>query len=362
MKHLLVFLTVFCCYRLLAADDAVVVPEIWKNPTPFLEEIVKQIPSIDPTVEGDTDLSRRLQTMAYAINQDIMAAESQDWAHPSPARKAIIEKWGKALEPYTRELVDLALGDDYLKTYSARQSRSLLDFAAPSEKFASEVRKHMTANSPHVLEDAASLLFEHRLLSEADKNALRQLMPSAKNDEDKIRYALTLYSYGIPDWENFLLEYAKATIETRPPSNDPEVISKFYRFALVIPRGLGTKAQPLVPALEALVEYMKVNCPGYLPHAESARDAAKGLSAETPRDAKNGSGFLIQSLAADVKQVEGNLNPSEQSPPTLKKAPETKPSLTTPSEDPASSTPWSIIVVLIVAAIGLLWLLLKKRK
>lgn len=34
----------------------------------------------------------------------------------------------------------------------------------------------------------------------------------------------------------------------------------------------------------------------------------------------------------------------------------------TPSEEPASSTPWSIIVVLIVAATGLLWLLLKKRK
>lgn len=33
----------------------------------------------------------------------------------------------------------------------------------------------------------------------------------------------------------------------------------------------------------------------------------------------------------------------------------------TPREEPASSTPWSIIVVLIVAAIGLLWLLLKRR-
>ncbi len=44
---------------------------------------------------------------------------------------------------------------------------------------------------------------------------------------------------------------------------------------------------------------------------------------------------------------------------TPKKSPETK--STTPSEDPTSSTPWSIIVVLIVAAIGLLWLVLKRR-
>lgn len=36
-------------------------------------------------------------------------------------------------------------------------------------------------------------------------------------------------------------------------------------------------------------------------------------------------------------------------------------SVSATSEEPASSTPWSIIVVLIVAATGLLWLLLKKR-
>jgi hypothetical protein len=44
------------------------------------------------------------------------------------------------------------------------------------------------------------------------------------------------------------------------------------------------------------------------------------------------------------------------------KAPETKPTLATPSEAPTSSTPWSVVAVIIVAAIGLLWLLLKNRK
>ncbi|MBB5353912.1 hypothetical protein HNR46_004177 [Haloferula luteola] len=43
------------------------------------------------------------------------------------------------------------------------------------------------------------------------------------------------------------------------------------------------------------------------------------------------------------------------------KAPEPKPASPT-SEAPASSTPWSIIVVLIVAALGLFWMSLKKRK
>lgn len=48
-------------------------------------------------------------------------------------------------------------------------------------------------------------------------------------------------------------------------------------------------------------------------------------------------------------------------PPLLPKAPEAMPT-PTPSEEPTSSTPWSIIVVLIVAATGVLWLLLKNRK
>ncbi len=46
----------------------------------------------------------------------------------------------------------------------------------------------------------------------------------------------------------------------------------------------------------------------------------------------------------------------------LKKASETKPAPNSPNREPTSSTPWSILVVLIVVAIGLLWLLFKKRK
>lgn len=59
--------------------------------------------------------------------------------------------------------------------------------------------------------------------------------------------------------------------------------------------------------------------------------------------------------------------PAPKPPPLVrpiapKKEPEAKLTPTTPNQEPASSTPWSIIVVLIVAATGLLWLVLKKRK
>lgn len=51
-----------------------------------------------------------------------------------------------------------------------------------------------------------------------------------------------------------------------------------------------------------------------------------------------------------------------ESPQPVKQAAEAKLTRPAPSEEPASSTPWSIVAVLIVAACGLLWLLLKGRK
>ncbi|MEI6655573.1 MAG: hypothetical protein WCP45_12460 [Verrucomicrobiota bacterium] len=54
--------------------------------------------------------------------------------------------------------------------------------------------------------------------------------------------------------------------------------------------------------------------------------------------------------------------PALVQPSAPKRVIEAKPSSVTPSEKPTSSTPWAGVAVLIVAAIGLLWLLLKKRK
>jgi hypothetical protein len=56
-----------------------------------------------------------------------------------------------------------------------------------------------------------------------------------------------------------------------------------------------------------------------------------------------------------------NVSVSENRP-APKKAPEAKPTVPTPNEEPASSTPWNMIVALVMVAIGLLWLLLRKAK
>jgi len=65
---------------------------------------------------------------------------------------------------------------------------------------------------------------------------------------------------------------------------------------------------------------------------------------------------------ANAKQASSKQNP----PPHVqqsasKKAPETTPSASTPIEAPASSTAWAIVAVVVVATLGLLWFLLKRR-
>lgn len=66
-----------------------------------------------------------------------------------------------------------------------------------------------------------------------------------------------------------------------------------------------------------------------------------------------------QSKAKETSSTPKSLADTLQAPT---KAPEAKPTSPTPYEEPTSSTPWSTIVLLMVAATGLLWLLAKNRK
>lgn len=68
-------------------------------------------------------------------------------------------------------------------------------------------------------------------------------------------------------------------------------------------------------------------------------------------------GALSESATSSAAQTV----PSGVKPEPVTRLPESLPSQAN-SEEPTSSTPWSIIVVLIVAGTGLLWLLVKKRK
>lgn len=70
-----------------------------------------------------------------------------------------------------------------------------------------------------------------------------------------------------------------------------------------------------------------------------------------------------ESQASGVRASDDGQNPSleHSSSKTNRGSTPAAPLSSEPNAEPTSSTPWSIIVVLIVAAIGLVWLLLKRR-
>lgn len=73
---------------------------------------------------------------------------------------------------------------------------------------------------------------------------------------------------------------------------------------------------------------------------------------------------LLSGLSSSLKDANINSNALSVPLPRLKKLPELtapEPTPTPLNQKPASSTPWSLVTVLIVAAIGLLWLILKRR-
>jgi delta 1-pyrroline-5-carboxylate dehydrogenase len=116
------------------------VRQIWSSPAPYLAKIQKHLDAQDRDSVADKALANDLQTLAYAINQEIIAAESPGWATPTPERKAVIQQWADILTPHTSNLVNLALGKEFGKSEAAKQSRSLLDFAPPTSDLANKVR------------------------------------------------------------------------------------------------------------------------------------------------------------------------------------------------------------------------------
>ncbi len=73
---------------------------------------------------------------------------------------------------------------------------------------------------------------------------------------------------------------------------------------------------------------------------------------------------LTQSAASGARTSDDGQSPlpKPSTSPNQRSTDSTAQTSSVKSEEPISSTPWSIITVLIVAALGLLWLLVKKRK
>jgi len=162
-----------------------------------------------------------------------------------------------------------------------------------------------------------------------------------------------------------------------PYSDDPRV-TKHYASLLADKRPLNRNRHPVEGghtvrvcdvALKNLTKWLekkgllKWGDPGFVWDVLHAEDFENNIIAIRPYLMKTG---VIEERKQSQLDGPDNLQPAivlnaNEAWSEKSKATEEKPA-SPPSDEPASSTPWSIIVVLIAAAIGLLWLLVKNRK
>lgn len=264
-----------------------------ENPQPYLNAIRDGIRSGDTSSESERKLSDQIRGLAYSINQEIISAESKDWLNPSLDRKKIIKKWGAVLEPYNKELISFAIEGRSTREDSSTQARSILDFASPTEQFEQNVRSYINESSPTNASVAAYLLYEHRLLTNSDIDALRNIISSLDNYESKRAAQIGLSFYGANDG----IDDAREVLRSAPESYTYEEVVAQYRDAITLIQNLGPAAKSLLPDLDALIRKISDSQTDnsdrrILAKLQYARDLVTGAQPMQERFAANGSGAL----------------------------------------------------------------------
>jgi hypothetical protein len=337
------------------AAEEIDVRGIWSDPGPVLGSIRSGIGGFDGSRDADRALADKLRTLAYAMNQEIMAAASPDWATPSGNRRAVIRRWAAALASETPMLLKLALSAETAGTASALDALAVLAYAPSTAKFAEQVRPYFNHPGSQGFA-AADLLFEHRLLTEEDKQMLRKRRPASESD--LLEWAVGISAFGMVDG----LDVARRMLATTPQGETGESLISHYGNPLMIARNLGPDAAELLPLMEALIEDHRVRASGYLKHFEYARDVVSGRIERPARIARNASGPLSPWLASVgamspaagsspasepktvINSVEGKL---DRSPP--------------PAGDSAAHKLWPMVAAAIAALVLVVPLLMKRR-
>jgi hypothetical protein len=191
---------------------------------------------------------------------------------------------------------------------------------------------------------------------EGDKMHLVYVLPPDKErmrESDEKPYPVSRFTFVFPEIKETLTYVSEAEATKFRPSD----LGQLPKLQAILLADYLTKPE----AKWADVTEWNLDANDSFFRVEDKERAAKN-TAFTPEVALSKLGVVQSSSASSSEQTTGNQPPPVVKPEAPKKAPESRPAAPTPSEEPASSTPWSIIVVLIVAAIGLLWLLLKGRK
>jgi len=348
------------CIMMLAPVSAAVAEEIdvrriWSDPNPVLGSIRTGISGFDGSRDADRALADKLRTLAYAMNQEIIAAASPDWATPSGNRRMVIRKWAAVLSSETPMLLKLALSPDTAMTASALDALAVLAYAPSTAEFAEQVRPYF--NQPGSMGFAvADLLFEHRLLTEEDKQMLRERRPASESD--LLEWAVGISAFGMVDG----LDVARRILAIKPQGETGESIISQYGNVLTIARNLGPDAVELLPFIEALIEDPRVRASGYVEHFVYARDVVSGRKERPARIARNGSGHLSPWLASVRAMSPAAGSSPAAEPTTLVNSVEGKLDCSPPpAGDPDARKPWLMVAAAIAALVLVVPLLMKRR-
>jgi len=167
-------------------------------------------------------------------------------------------------------------------------------------------------------------------------------------DSDERPYPVQRYKFAFPniiDAQTYASEAEVAKLRPTGPSQLPKLQSILLADYLTNPNAKWSD-----------VTGWKLDANDCLYRPED-KERSVSNTAFTPQIALSKLGGARPSPSSRSEQTTRSSKPGPELQPAPRKAPESKPTVPTPSEE----APWSIIVVLIVAVGGLVWLLIKRR-
>ena len=271
------------------------------------------------------------------LRRALMDNRPNVWRIPGPMLAALQHE----LEPLRTEaklLAESTLSEE--RYYGA----SLNSYLKQTDETRALLLKLAHDERPETAGTAMDTLFGLKL----DTPELRAELVEALQEDRPDREKSTLHAmamnnagvWGVTEAIPALIKMLEVSVAKGGPINGPAVMQI---------KALGPQAKNALPLLRRLAEMRRAAGDADFKELEALDFAVQVISAES----KAPQASSVQSQQAST--------PSVVPPPARKNYTEANPTPTpTPTVEPASSTPW-IIVVLIVVACGLLWLLLERR-
>ena len=265
-------------------------------------------------IKSPKEMAIEMQNSISELAEGIFRVGSGNWAHPSPERKAFIDRFSSTIAPYNDALMQTGFASGVSSTSSplydlGQQCRTLLNYTKADDALANALRTHTAGLTPEAC-FAYDLLFQHRLLTPVEKAEIGQKLSAEKNWETQKEWALKCSEMLIPETVPVLREMlsvpfrAEGTIGSTGVFGENESLTN-YRKAIEAINSLGPLAASLSPLLKERLKEIEAALPAdqrqiYAPQFRSAIDQVEGRKPLLVATAINGSGPLVAAPTTGV--------------------------------------------------------------